>query len=261
MKTSFAALIVATLVIIGSSTLSGCDTPPAPADAGTAGGTAGGLTGGGSTGGGTAGGSGGGTAGGSGGGTAGGSGGGAAIQLDTPQRILNFLEGKTLTMEGMNIPTHPNGISENLNLGGNSQCYQKTVIRVMAGQFQVTSTPATINSLDGGTLMVGQVGRCDRTVRGPMDLSFNSSGVTFANVQGNATCFDVDVNYGVFRQEGRASINAAGTEITMELFFQNGAVNHRCANGAVGSAGVVQVVMGNMIPFTGNAQQKYVITQ
>jgi hypothetical protein len=258
MKTSFAAVVVATLVIVGSSSLSGCDTPPPPPDAGTAGGTAGGSTAGGGSAGGAIG---GGSAGGAtGGGTAGGMGGGMALQLDTPQRILNFLEGKTLTMEGMNIPTHPNGFNENVNFGANSQCYQKTVIRVMNGEFQVTSTPATINSLDGGTLMLGQLGRCDRTMRGPMDLSFSSMGVTLANVQGNATCFDVDVNYGTFRQEGRATINAAGTEIVMELFFQNGAVNHRCTNGAVGSGGVVQVVMGNMIPFTGNAQQKYVIT-
>jgi hypothetical protein len=251
MKMSLAAVAVVSCLVVLSSSLSGCDMPPAPADAGSAGGTAmaGGAAGGSVMAGGAA------------GGAAGGSAGGTALQLNTSQRILNFLEGKTLTMEGANIPTHPNGFNENVNFGANSQCYQRTIIRVRNAEFQVTSTPATINSLDGGTLMVGQVGRCDRTMRGPMDVSFTSMGVTVANVQGNATCFDVDVNYGTFRQEGRATINAAGTEIIMELFFQNGAVNHRCSNGAVGSGGINQVVMGNMIPFMGNAQQKYVISQ
>jgi len=253
MRSLITALVVLSSFVVLSSLAAGCDTPPALPDAGS--------TGGGSTAGGGAGGS---AAGGSaaGGSAAGGSAaGGTALMLDTPQRILTFLEGKTLTMEGANIPTHPNGFNENVNFGASTQCYQRTVIRVMASEFQVTSVPGTLNSLDGGALMTGQVGRCDRTMRGPMDNMFTSMGVTLSNVQGNATCFDVDVNYGVFRQEGRATIAADGSTITMELFFQNGAVNHRCANGAVGATGVQLVVMGNMIPFTGDAKQKYVISQ
>lgn len=249
MRTLLAAVVGVFCLVVISSALAGCDTPPTPVDGGAAGGTV--ATGGGSTAGGAA----------AGGSTAGGTAGGSTLQLDTPQRILNFLEGKTLTMEGANIPTHPNGFNENFNFGASTQCYQRTIIRVRNSEFQVATTPGTLNSLDGGSLMTGQLGRCDRTMRGPNDVTFNSMGVTFANVSGNATCFDVDVNYGTFRQEGRATINAAGTELVMELFFQNGATNHRCAAGVVGTAGIMQIVQGNMIAFTGDAKQKYAITQ
>jgi hypothetical protein len=69
----------------------------------------------------------------------GGTGGGAAQPepLDSPAKVSAFLEGKKLTMQGADIPSHPNGFNENVYFGASTQCYHSTVIDVMAGNFNV----------------------------------------------------------------------------------------------------------------------------
>lgn len=202
---------------------------------------------------------GGGAGGGSGGGAGGAGGGMTAPQRDTPAKISAFLEGKKLTMAGADLPTHPNGLNENVYFGASTQCYNNTVIDVASGNFNVTAQLGTWRSLDGGTPMAGTVGQCDRaTVSGP--FSATSTAVLIQNVKGNAECFDIDVTFNSYAQEGRGSIEPDGTKVKLELYFKNGAVNNRCADGNPGATGVKQVVMGTQYPFSGNAVQSYAVS-
>ena len=172
-----------------------------------------------------------------------------ATKLDTANAINTWIEGKTLVMTGADIPTHPNGYNENVNYGSATQCYNKTTIGVLSGTWNVASKLGTLN----GAPNVGTVGTCDRATIKGSDVTFSSSTVLVANVQGNATCFDVTVTYTGFSQEGRGKISADGKTVVMELFFGGKATGHRCADGAVGASTVV--LSGNA--FTGNAQQTY----
>lgn len=178
-------------------------------------------------------------------------------KLDTAEKIFTLLEGKTLTMEGMNIPLAPNGYNRNVFFGTNTQCYNKTVIKVMARNFQTSSSAGTWTGGDGGVPTAGTIGMCNTAMPFGNPLSFNSMNVVIENVKGDAECFDVNVDYGAFKQEGRASISADRATVNMELFFQNQATGHRCADGNPGAMGV-KVQMNNL---TFDAVQKYAVTQ
>ena len=177
---------------------------------------------------------------------------GADLELDTADKINAYLEGKTLTMEGDNIPTHPNGFDENANFGQATQCYHSTVMEVLGGTFKVTSQLGTLN--DAPT--EGDVGTCDRTtVAG--ELMFDSTLHVVENITGNAECFDFTVTYAGFGQEGRGMISPDGSEIHLELFFTDQAVGHRCADGAVGAPDTITL---NGAAFAGDAVQRYMIS-
>src|SRR5262245_47533492 len=146
---SLGAAIFAALVV-------GCDgNGTGSSGSGATGGT-GGATGGtgGATGGtgGATGGTGGSSAGGS-----GGTGGSTGTVLDSTDKINAYLEGKTLTMSGDQIPTHPNGYDENVNFGSATQCYSKVTIGIMAGTWNVSSDLGTLN----GAPNQGETGMCD----------------------------------------------------------------------------------------------------
>lgn len=185
--------------------------------------------------------------------------------LDTSDHIFAYLEQKTLTMNGANIPDSPNGLNANVYFGAATQCYNSTVITVMAQNFNVTAQLGTWTSLDGGAPAVGMVGHCDQnTISGPFMAT--STAVAFSSVQGNGDCFDIDVTYNSYAQEGRGKFVNNGQEIDLELYFKNKVTGDRCADGMVGAATVQSVVTlpdaGTMnYPFTGNAVQKYVISQ
>lgn len=193
--------------------------------------------------------------GGTGGGTAtgggsGSTGGGSGNDFSTSTLILAHLEGKTMTMEGADIPTHPNGFSENIYFGSSTQCYQKVAIATLAGQFNVTSNLGTLNANADG----GAVGMCDRATQSGT-ASFTSMSVLIENISNNGECFDITATYNGFKQEGRASISADGKVFTMELFFS--ATGHRCADGAVGAATVMLPSMAGPYAFVGDAKQVY----
>jgi hypothetical protein len=176
-------------------------------------------------------------------------------KYDSPTKISSFLEGKTLTMEGASIPTHPNGYLQDLDLGASTQCYQKVVMKVAGGNFAVTSDLGTMRGADGGAAPgVGKVGFCDHSVKSNT-VSFTSTVVLIENVKGNGACFDITVTFNGFSQEGRGSVNADGTTMTLELYFGGKAANHRCADGDPGTSGVTV----NSMPFSGSALQKYAI--
>jgi hypothetical protein len=169
--------------------------------------------------------------------------------LTSAAAITTYLNGKTMLMTGADIPTHPNGFNQNMNLAASTQCYKSTSISIAAGTWNVTSQLGTLN----GAPTLYSVGTCDRTTAFGSPLTFSSSTVLIENVSGNATCFDVTVTYTGFSQEGRAAFSADGKTLRMELFFGGQATGHRCASGAVGAAGVTL----NAAAFTGNAVQTY----
>lgn len=175
--------------------------------------------------------------------------------LSTAQGILTFLEGKTLTMRGDDIPTHPNGFSEDINFGASSQCYQSVTMSVQGGNFRVDSVPGTIE----GAPNAGQQGTCNPDL--PQNaLSFTSTVVSIESVSANGECFDVAFTFPGFRQVGRGSFSADQRRLDLELFFEGGATGANCAAGGVGSATVNQVIGGQSAAFTGSAVQSYVIS-
>jgi hypothetical protein len=167
-------------------------------------------------------------------------GGPTAPTLDSANAINAYLAGKSWLMTGADIPSHPNGFDEDVNYGPYTQCYMETVIQ--------TATNWVVNSKLG---TLGGSG-CDHATQNGT-ASFTSNTVLVENVQGNGECFDITVTYTGFGQEGRGKFDAAGTTMTLELFFTGQATGHRCADGAVGAATVTL----NAAAFTGNAQQIY----
>src|SRR5688572_21158666 len=129
--------------------------------------------------------------------------------LTTPSRITEFLNGKTLTMEGAAIPTHPNGYDQNVDFGAATQCYMRVVMSPLGGKIRVVSQLGTLS--DSG---------CDR-MRLSGEASFDSTAVLIENVEGQAECFDFTITYPGFGQEGRGRINAEKTELTLEIFFKD----------------------------------------
>ncbi|NNB90778.1 hypothetical protein HJC10_31395 [Corallococcus exiguus] len=176
----------------------------------------------------------------------------SAPKLDSQSNILAFLEGKTLVMEGDNIPSHPLSLDEDINWGSASQCFQKVSIGVGGNNFHVTSTPGTIRNSTG----VGQAGStCDHAAA-QNALVFDSKAVTLSNITAGGSCFEILVDYGSFKQEGRVSISSDTKKISMELYFEAKATGWHCADGAVGAKTVS--VSGQA--FTGNAVQVYDIS-
>jgi hypothetical protein len=167
-------------------------------------------------------------------------------------RISSYLEGKTLTMEGTSIPSHPNGYDEHVNFGQATQCYHKVTMTPLAGRYHVVSELGTLmNAPNPGTR-----GECERTMMSA-ELSFDSTAVLVENVRDNGGCFDFTVTYPGFGQEGRGSLSEDGGTLVLELFFKDQATGHRCGDGEVGDPTVTL----SQMPFTGDARQTYSVTE
>ena len=170
------------------------------------------------------------------------------LVLDTPQEILDYLEEKTMTMEGDAIPSHPYGFYEGTNFGSATQCHQRVTVSQSGGGWHVAEVRGTLN----GATNVGDMGTCDHATASG-ELSFDTTQVLFENVM--ADCFEVTLTFPAFTWEGRGKISADGHTLSLELFFDNQATGHHCMDGAVGSA----TVQLNGQPFTGDAVQVYTI--
>jgi poly(hydroxyalkanoate) depolymerase family esterase len=169
-------------------------------------------------------------------------------QFGSASALESYLDGQTLVMEDGEIPAYPNGFDENINFGQATQCYHRVMISPLAGRWTVTSDLGTLV----GAAEVGDVGTCDHATLSST-LEFVSTAVLIENVAADGSCFDVTMTFPGFGQEGRASLDEAAGTVTMELFFKDQAVGHRCADGAVGSATVTL----DSQPFTGDARQTY----
>jgi hypothetical protein len=179
----------------------------------------------------------------------GGEGPGETGDVTSVSKIEAFLEGKTLTMAGADLCSHPNGFDANANLGQATQCYNSVAISVLAGRW---TTRSVLGALEGAA-DVGDVGTCNTTVEGA-PLEFASTAVLINNVSGNGECFDVTATYPGFGQEGRGRIAPDGQTVFFEFYFKDTAIGHRCADGPVGDISTVSV---NDAPFGGDAVQVY----
>jgi hypothetical protein len=164
--------------------------------------------------------------------------------FNTEARISAYLEGKALRMEGANIPTHPNGISEDRDFGPQSQCYRSVTMTVAGGKYSVVSELGRVVN-----------NKCDRTIDNGR-AAFDTTAVLLENVKADGSCFDVTYTYVGFKQVGRGQVSQDGKTLRLELFFEGAASGFRCENGAVGASGVI---IGNTA-FTGNAVQTYTIS-
>jgi hypothetical protein len=173
-------------------------------------------------------------------------------KFNTEDKVFNHLEGKTMLMEGENIPDTPNGISEDLLIDPVTQCYNKVTMQMGARNLTVASVTAVVE----GTSTQRTFGDCNRNNIRDTLAPFTSTIVAISNVKEDGSCFDITVTFGGrgFSQEGRGLITQDGTMLQLELYFP-GAVGHRCADGAVGAKTVTQ----QSGPVTGNTVQKYVI--
>ena len=106
----------------------------------------------------------------------------ASNPYDTADKINAYLDGKTLTMAGADIPSHPNGFDENVNFGQATQCYNKTVMTPAAQAWHVVSTLGTLNNAPN----TGDTGTCDNATAG-VEVAFDSTAILVENV--SATCF------------------------------------------------------------------------
>ena len=166
------------------------------------------------------------------------------------EKIETFLEGKTMVMEGANIPSHPNGYDEDVNYGSATQCYQSVTMKVAGGNYTVTSVLGTLRNAPSA----GNRGECDKATK-LTELSFTSTAALIENVKTDGSCFDVTYTYTGFKQSGRGKLSADGKTLSVELYFEGQATGHRCADGAVGA----KTVTLNGKAFDGGAVQVYAI--
>jgi hypothetical protein len=168
------------------------------------------------------------------------------------QKVANAVEGKSMTMEGANIPSHPNGYNEDMNLEGATQCYTKVEMSVANGNYTVKSTLGTLRNAPNKF----DIGTCDHAAPAGQPLTFTSTSAVIENVKEDLSCFDVTYNFpGGLKQEGRGSLSADNKTLKLELYFAPQATGHRCADGAVGA----KTVTLNGASFTGESVQTYVI--
>lgn len=174
-------------------------------------------------------------------------------KFDTEGHIRTWLDGKKLLMEGANIPSHPNGLDEDVNYGSATQCYTKVEMVVANNNFQVTSTLGTLKNAPA----VGNKGECDHATANGSPLSFTSTVSLIENVKADASCFDITITYTGFKQVGRGSLSEDGKTLTLELFFEGAASGANCAAGAVGSG---NITLKSGAAFTGDARQIYTVS-
>ena len=174
-------------------------------------------------------------------------------KYDTADKTYTAIDGHTWKMTGADIPSHPNGYDENQNLGAATQCYFSATIASANRTFTVSSEKGTLN----GAATTGAIGTCDNATKAGDNAPYPSNALLIENVKSDASCFDITVTFTGFGQEGRGKLSEDGKTLTLELYFTNQAVGHRCADGAVGSPTVKRIVQGQQVAFTGNAQQVY----
>lgn len=170
-------------------------------------------------------------------------------RFTTSAEILAFLEGVTLVEEGANIPSHPQGYSEDVNYGSATQCYSGITVEVRSGQVH---QQLVFGSLEGAPT-TGSVGTCNRGVA-VQQIDVTSTALDIRNIQGDAECFDIDITFAGYGLQGRGRIMPGAREVQLEVYFRDQAVGMRCADGLVGAPRTVQL---NGMPFTGDAVQRF----
>jgi hypothetical protein len=162
----------------------------------------------------------------------------ASLMLNTPTAINAYLDGKTMVMAGADIPADPLGASQ----ATSGACWTKLTMQIASpGDWNVTWNVATEN---GGT--------CNAAA--PLGVTSQPGAVVIANVQGNATCFDINVTFPNMGVSGRGSISADGKTVSLEFYNVGEATGATCADGAVGAHTVTSTALPvNRVPFAAPA--------
>lgn len=176
---------------------------------------------------------------------------GSGRRIASGADVLALLDGKTLLMDATRVPSHPNGYDENLNFGSASQCIHSVRMDVASGAITVATELARLDDAPNA----GDRGRCNRNIAAGSNVTFNTTAVLIENVGPGGACFDITLTYMGFGQEGRGRIGPDQRTVSLELFFRDQAVGHRCADGEVGEGTVTL----NQEPFAGNAVQLYTL--
>jgi hypothetical protein len=177
------------------------------------------------------------------------------VKYATVAAVNAALEGKTLVMEGTNIPAYPQGIPEGMNLGAATQCYHKVTMTIAGNKPTVAPQMGTLQNAPS----VGNMGTCDRATMSATPTPYVATEVLIENVAADGTCFDVRYTYNGFAQEGRGQISQDGKTLKLEIFFAGKAQNAKCANGPVGTTGVLVDIGAGPKALLGNATQVYSI--
>lgn len=177
------------------------------------------------------------------------------VKYNTVAAVNAALEGKSLVMTGTNIPAYPQGIPEGMNLGAATQCYHQVSMSISGNKPTVAPQMGTLKDAPN----VGNVGTCDRATVSATPAPYVAQEVLIENVAADGSCFDVRYTYNGFAQEGRGQISPDGTKLSLEIFFAGKAQNAKCANGPVGTAGVLVDLGAGPKPLLGNATQVYTI--
>ncbi|MFO0728479.1 MAG: hypothetical protein U1E65_32180 [Myxococcota bacterium] len=172
----------------------------------------------------------------------------AGPRFDSVEKILVYLEGKTLLEVGASMPPYPFGLSENVNNGPASTCFTSITIHVQGGVLHNQTVLAQIS----GAPNQGDTGVCVHSSPQQM-VQYDSTSFAITHLRGNGACFDIDASYTILGTEGRGRIAADGSSMDLEIFYAGQATHHRCADGDVGTVGVV--VSG--VPLAGNAVQHF----
>jgi hypothetical protein len=173
---------------------------------------------------------------------------------NTVAAVSAAMDGKTWLMEGTNIPAYPQGIPEGMNLGPTTQCYHKVTMTISGNKPSVSPELGTLRDAPS----IPTIGTCDRATVSGTPSPYVATEVLVENVAADGSCFDVLYTYPSFAQEGRGKLSADGKTLTLEIFFKGKAQNAKCANGPVGTAGVLVDLGAGPKPLLGNAQQVYV---
>lgn len=175
---------------------------------------------------------------------------GASSPFNSIASTKAYFDGKTVVMEGDDIPAAPLGFDENVNLGSSTQCFHRITALLTPGPaFARTSELGTLE----GAPSLGSLGACDRNHASGTIITFETTSVLIENVANDGSCFDITLTFEHFAEQGRGHISADGTLLSLELYVLGQASGHSCAHGAVGSSGVLI----NGKPFDGDAVQRF----
>lgn len=180
-----------------------------------------------------------------------------ASGFETSAQVQAHLANKTFVMQGEDIPESPLGFDADMNLGANTQCFYSTTLEFTDTGVSVETQPGTLNDAPNQ----GDKGTCDTSTPAGSPLSFSSNNVSISNVENGGDCFDINIAYTGFTQEGRGSLRADGTVLDLELFGEGqvGAAQHRCETAGVGENDVTVTISGGAtmeVP-AGTAVQTY----
>jgi len=173
----------------------------------------------------------------------------ATVAFDSVSAITRYLNGKHWLMAGNDIPADPIGYSQDGRYTNLNLCFHEIQLQTdFPGNWTADYVYAVLTAASAD----GSAGSCENEVPNGSSLVGTSPAPVISNVQGNGTCFDLNLGLSSGTQ-GRASLSPDGTVLSSEDYLNGQATGATCADGPVGS----NTVTLNGKPFSGNAVQVY----